>query len=65
MRRTPGNSTGDAGAFGLWLMRGTGDAQGGRDYTAVAMAIQRFATNARTGPRLREAAQAIKQQCEE
>ena len=51
--------------YGRMTLREAGDALGGRDYTAVAMAIRRLETNARTDPALREAIEKMKHHCEE
>jgi hypothetical protein len=46
-------------------LREAGDALGGRDCTAEAMAIRRFETNARTDPGLREVVEKVRRYCEE
>ena len=51
--------------YGRMTLREAGDALGGRDYTAVARAIRRFETNARTGPGLLESIEKMRHHCEE
>jgi chromosomal replication initiation ATPase DnaA len=46
-------------------LREAGEALGGRDYTAVAMAVRRFESKVSAEPRLQETIQKIRQQCEE
>jgi putative transposase len=51
--------------YGRMTLREAGDALGGRDYTAVAMAIRRFETDARTDPGLQEVIEKVRRHCEE